>query len=275
VRDRPRRGTRDETTGRLQPTSATGGPGNLGFQTRRQQRLLPDCRPVRPDPAGARAVSVECQPEKRLRQTDLFQEVSDEQLMASALRGSMPAFEDLYRRYAHRILRFTNRLVRDHQEAESITQEAFLRLLQNSATYDGSRRFSTWMYTIARNLCLDELARRRPEAERRTTFMLREGSLCVEATHSKQGCCVKTPVGTVRCGKGKTLIRVTSPRECTVTPLEGQVEVECGGHAKVVLPGVCAELKRSKPCCYRPARPKETRCDWVDRCGKPNDGWKK
>ncbi|MFH1918413.1 MAG: sigma-70 family RNA polymerase sigma factor [Planctomycetota bacterium] len=83
--------------------------------------------------------------------------------MAGALRGSMPAFEELYCRYAHRIVRFARRLMRDHQDAESITQEVFLRLLKDSAAYDPSRRFSTWIYTIARNLCWDALARRRPD----------------------------------------------------------------------------------------------------------------
>jgi len=83
--------------------------------------------------------------------------------MAGSLQGSKSAFEELYERYARRILGFTHRLLRDHQEAESITQEVFLRLLNNSAAYDPSRRFSTWIYAIARNLCSDALARRRPE----------------------------------------------------------------------------------------------------------------
>ncbi|MBC8868045.1 MAG: sigma-70 family RNA polymerase sigma factor [Planctomycetes bacterium] len=83
--------------------------------------------------------------------------------MASSLQGAKSAFEELYERYARRMLGFTHRLLRDHQEAESITQEVFLRLLKDSAAYDPSRCFSTWIYKIARNLCLDALARRRPE----------------------------------------------------------------------------------------------------------------
>lgn len=97
------------------------------------------------------------------RQVSACGDVSDERLMASSLLGSKSAFEELYERYARRILGFTYRLLRDHHEAESITQEVFLRLLKDSAAYDPSRRFSTWIYTIARNLCLDALSRRRPE----------------------------------------------------------------------------------------------------------------
>ena len=102
--------------------------------------------------------------EVHLGQVNASGDVSDEQLMASSLRGSMQAFEELYYRYAHHILGFTYRLLRHYQDAESITQEVFLRLLRDSAGYDPSRRFSTWIYTIARNLCLDALRRRRPDA---------------------------------------------------------------------------------------------------------------
>lgn len=94
---------------------------------------------------------------------DAFPGVSDEQLMANALRGSAEAFEELYHRYARRIFGFAHRLVRDYQEAESITQEVFLKLLRDSGSYNPSRRFSTWIYAIARNLCLDDLARGRPD----------------------------------------------------------------------------------------------------------------
>jgi len=97
------------------------------------------------------------------RQASACGDLSDEQLMAGSLQGSKSAFEELYERYARRILGLTHRLLRDHQEAESITQEVFLRLLKDSAAYDPSRHFSAWIYTVARNLCLDALARRRTE----------------------------------------------------------------------------------------------------------------
>lgn len=138
---------------------------------------------------------------------------------------------------------------------------------------DGAIRLDDATRLALRQGC--RLEAQRPVAERQAAFELQAGSLCVDTTQAKRGCCVKTPGGTVRCGKAKTLIHVTSPQESTVATLDGEVKVQCGGHVGVVSTGVCAELKRSKPCCYRPARPKETRCDWVDRCGKPKDGRKK
>jgi len=137
---------------------------------------------------------------------------------------------------------------------------------------DGAIRLDDETRLSLRQGC--RLEAQRPVAERQAAFKLRAGSLCVDTTQAKRGCCVKAPGGTVRCGKAKTLIHVTSPQESTVATLEGEVKVQCGGHVGVVSTGVCAELKRSKPCCYRPARPKDTRCDWVDRCGKPKVGRK-
>ena len=137
---------------------------------------------------------------------------------------------------------------------------------------DGAIRLDDATRLALRQGC--RLEAQRPVAERQAAFALREGSLCVDTTQAKRGCYVKTPGGTVRCGKAKTLIHVISPQECTVATLDGEVKVESGGHVGVVSTGVCAELKRSKPCCYRPARPKDTRCDWVDRCGKPKVGRK-
>ena len=114
-----------------------------------------------------------------------------------------------------------------------------------------------------------------PTAKRQATFLLREGSLHVDTTLAKRGVLIKTSGGAVRCLKGKTHVQVIPRKGCKATALEGKVVVESSGHVGVVSPGVCVELKRSKPCCYRPARPKETRCDWADRCGKQKDGRKK
>lgn len=135
---------------------------------------------------------------------------------------------------------------------------------------DGAVRLDDATVLALRRGC--RLEAQRPEAGGQATFALRDGTLCVDTTNAKRGCSVRPPGGTVRCHKAKTVICVTSPQGCTVTTLEGQVEVKSSGQVGVVSSGGCAELKRSKPCSYRPARPEETRCDWVNRCGKANDG---
>ncbi len=111
----------------------------------------------------------------------------------------------------------------------------------------------------------------RPDRQQRPTFALRAGTVCVDTTRAKRGVCIKTPSGMVKCRKGKTVVQLASSRCCKATALQGEAEVETDGHVTVISPGVCAELKRTEPCCCRPARPKETCCDWVDRCGNPKE----
>jgi len=53
------------------------------------------------------------------------------------------------------------RMLGSRQEAEDVTQEAFLRVYRNLDRYDESLKFSTWIYRIATNLCIDRLRKRR------------------------------------------------------------------------------------------------------------------
>ncbi len=90
------------------------------------------------------------------------QAVSDEDLMYRLqARRDEDAFARLFARYRGPITSYIYRLVGNRNEAESIAQEAFLRVLQNAARYQHPRRFSTWFYTIARNLSTDFLKKKR------------------------------------------------------------------------------------------------------------------
>ena len=88
-------------------------------------------------------------------------EVSDESLIADFLGGSEPAFEQLVRRYENPLLGFLFRYLRDMQEAEEVFQEAFIRVYTKAGRFDASRKFKTWLYTIALNLARTSLKRRR------------------------------------------------------------------------------------------------------------------
>jgi RNA polymerase sigma-70 factor (ECF subfamily) len=72
-------------------------------------------------------------------------------------RGDREAFAELVRRYSGPIYNFSFRHVRHAPIAEDVTQEVFLRLVQKAAEFKHEARFSTWLYTIARNLCIDHL----------------------------------------------------------------------------------------------------------------------
>ncbi len=88
--------------------------------------------------------------------------VSDEELMHRLQRRrDEEAFSRLFARYRVPITSYIYRLIGNRAEAESIAQEAFLRILQKADRYQFPRRFSTWFYTIARNLATDFLKKKR------------------------------------------------------------------------------------------------------------------
>jgi RNA polymerase sigma-70 factor (ECF subfamily) len=96
--------------------------------------------------------------------------VSDEALVARARRGASGAFEELVTRYQGRIHRFAFRMCRNADDAEEITQEAFLHAYRGLGSFAGDARFGTWLYRIAMN----EALMRRRAARRRPTQSIEE-----------------------------------------------------------------------------------------------------
>jgi RNA polymerase sigma-70 factor (ECF subfamily) len=84
-------------------------------------------------------------------------EVTDEMLMVRYQRGDREAFAELVRRYHVPIYNFVIRQIHQTELARDLTQEVFLRLVQSAAEFKHEARFSTWLYTIARNLSVDQL----------------------------------------------------------------------------------------------------------------------
>jgi len=74
-------------------------------------------------------------------------------------RGDRQAFAELVRRHSRPMYNFVLRQLRDGTVAEDVTQEVFLRVVQSAAEFKHEARFSTWLYTIARNHCVDQLRR--------------------------------------------------------------------------------------------------------------------
>jgi RNA polymerase sigma-70 factor (ECF subfamily) len=70
--------------------------------------------------------------------------------------------DDLIEKYQHRLLRYLLYLTGQRELAEDFFQETWIRVLERGHQYDGRREFSTWLFTIARNLVIDNLRRRRP-----------------------------------------------------------------------------------------------------------------
>jgi RNA polymerase sigma-70 factor (ECF subfamily) len=80
---------------------------------------------------------------------------TDEALLRKFIEGDADAFETLVRRFERPLFNFILRSVRDADRSEELLQEVFLRVIQRAAEFQGGSKVSTWIYTIARNLCID------------------------------------------------------------------------------------------------------------------------
>jgi RNA polymerase sigma-70 factor, ECF subfamily len=86
---------------------------------------------------------------------------TDEHLMLRVGQGERSAFDEIVRRYSRKMVNLAYQITRDRDQAEDIAQETFLRAYKSAARYTEMAKFSTWLYTIAINLCRNELRRRR------------------------------------------------------------------------------------------------------------------
>jgi RNA polymerase sigma-70 factor (ECF subfamily) len=84
----------------------------------------------------------------------------DAALMLRVKQGDMGAFEQLVDKYKQPVINVVYRMLRDVTEAEDIAQNVFVQVYKSAGRYEVSSKFSTWLFTIARNLCLNELRRR-------------------------------------------------------------------------------------------------------------------
>ncbi len=87
----------------------------------------------------------------------------DAQRMLQFQRGDPSAFEALFEKYRRPILNFCYRFLGDAHEAEDIAQETFLQVYQAAPGYRPLTKFSTWLYTITKNRCLNRLRSLRRE----------------------------------------------------------------------------------------------------------------
>src|SRR3954465_14484412 len=85
--------------------------------------------------------------------------VSDHKLVARLRRGDDRAFETLYERYHRRIHAYVFGMVKDHQRAEDVTQEAFVSSLRRMRATERPIAFKPWIYEIAKNACIDQFRR--------------------------------------------------------------------------------------------------------------------
>ncbi|MEM8667278.1 MAG: RNA polymerase sigma factor [Planctomycetota bacterium] len=89
--------------------------------------------------------------------------VSDDRIVAQVVAGKTSEFRKLVEQYRQPVFRFTRNLIGDEHDAEDVTQEVFLAAFDGLVSYNAKRAsFLTWLFTIARNRCVNYLKRKRP-----------------------------------------------------------------------------------------------------------------
>ncbi len=108
-----------------------------------------------------------------------LKKLSDEALMEKASQGSERALEVIYHRYSQPLLRYFYRMLwQDKPKAEDFLHDLFIRILDNRTAFDSSRKFSTWLYSIAHNMCKNEY--------RRQAFRKQANSFIVISDHTHE-----------------------------------------------------------------------------------------
>lgn len=100
---------------------------------------------------------------------------SDEDLMRRTQKGDRQAFSLIYERYSGSVLSYLYRMLGNVEDVESIAQEVFLRAFRFAPTYRYPQKFSTWLFTITRNLAINYSRRRKRSPVRNVTELNLEG----------------------------------------------------------------------------------------------------
>jgi RNA polymerase sigma-70 factor (ECF subfamily) len=90
---------------------------------------------------------------------------ADIELVKQTLRGDKEGFEKLVYLYQDKVYSLCYRYSGNEEDAFDLAQEAFIKAYRSLSTFKGKSRFSTWLYRVTTNVCLDELRRRRRDIQ--------------------------------------------------------------------------------------------------------------
>tara|TARA_B110000285_G_scaffold63146_1_gene72587 strand:- start:1177 stop:1767 length:591 start_codon:yes stop_codon:yes gene_type:complete len=86
-----------------------------------------------------------------------YNTLTDESLMVSISQGDKKAFDEIYTRYSGPLLGFfINKLWKDREKSEDFVHDIFAKIIKKPESFDPSRKFKTWLYSVANNMCKNE-----------------------------------------------------------------------------------------------------------------------
>ncbi|MBS4220128.1 RNA polymerase sigma factor SigW [Bacillus sp. FJAT-49711] len=85
------------------------------------------------------------------------------QRIRDVLKGDQEAFGEIVELFKDKVFQLCFRMLGNRHEAEDIAQEAFVRAYVNIHSFNQGRKFSTWLYRIATNLCIDRIRKKKPD----------------------------------------------------------------------------------------------------------------
>jgi RNA polymerase sigma-70 factor (ECF subfamily) len=89
-----------------------------------------------------------------------YEKINDEHLMKSIHHGDTGAFNELYGRYNRRLSYYFYRMLGNSSEkAQDFLQDIFIKIIERPELFDASRKFSTWVFSVAHNMCKNEYRR--------------------------------------------------------------------------------------------------------------------
>ena len=87
----------------------------------------------------------------------VYRDYTDEALVPLVHKGSGSAFDELYSRYGQKMYSYFFRMLWKNRElAEDFTQDLFVKVIKHAEDFDADKNFSTWLYSIANNMCKNE-----------------------------------------------------------------------------------------------------------------------
>jgi|UniRef100_A0A7V3RIL4 RNA polymerase sigma-70 factor (ECF subfamily) len=94
-----------------------------------------------------------------------YQELSDEELVHLVKMGEVEPFDELVRRHEVKVHNLCYKMLKNYDDAKDMAQETFLKAYKNINNFDGRSKFTTWLYRIAVNNCINFIKKQRPTEE--------------------------------------------------------------------------------------------------------------